>query len=230
MNPYEFIFKGENSRNKGVMLSKTPAIIKPKMRNNQVTINGRPGTIIQELGYSAYEKILEFYIKEQGKLEEVQGWLFGEGELTIFNEPDKIYDANILEEVEYIKNGRFYTGKATFFVQPYKRALVDKDNMIALDGNNVQNNGNIESLPVISITGTGTVEVFVNNSIVCTLAFGEKERTLVIDAEAQECFYNGSLANRSMSGTFPTFSPGSSILTTTGNVTQITYRKGERWI
>ena len=228
MNPYEFEFKGQNSSTKGIFLLKTPDIVRPKMRNNQIIINGCPGCRIEKLGYEAYEKILEFYVKDKDKLLDVQSWLCGDGELIIFNEPDKIYDASLLAEVTYSKAGRFYTGKAPFLVQPYKRSTDNE--FTTLESGDIQNYGNINSMPLINITGVGIVEVMVNNLTVCTLNIGEEERTLTLDTEKQECFCNGALANRSMSGVFPCFEPGHNKLAVRGNVSQVTYRKGERWI
>ena len=231
MESYTFNYNYVNSQNLGVLLSETPAIKKPKMRYKSTEVDGIDGALYEELGYSAYEKTLKLYIKNKSYIKDIQQWLTGSGELILFNEPDKIYDAYLYDEIEYIRQSRFITAEAKFIVQPYKRALQDEYiNLGTNTLNNVYNDGNIQSLPIISITAMGNVQLILNNSIICTLDFGETERTLELNSQKQDCYCDGVLANRSMNGEFPALRIQNNIIRAVGTVSEFKIKKGERWV
>ena len=53
------IFNGKNSNEiEGLIIQELPEITKPKLRTNNVVIDGRDGDIVEELGYASYTKQL----------------------------------------------------------------------------------------------------------------------------------------------------------------------------
>ena len=51
-----FIFKGISSSSFGIIVQELPPIVRPRMRIDTITIDGRDGELINELGYEAYDK------------------------------------------------------------------------------------------------------------------------------------------------------------------------------
>ena len=51
------IWKGVSSTTiKGLLISELPPISRPAMRVKETTIDGRDGSILEDLGYSSYDK------------------------------------------------------------------------------------------------------------------------------------------------------------------------------
>ena len=163
MRPY-IIINGMNSALvDGLLISDLPDIKKPLKRTNIVEIDGRDGDIVQELGYSSYEKEITIGLYGKYDIDKVIQYFNGSGEVIFSNEPDKTYTYTILDEISYEKLNRFKTAKVKFHVQPFKRSAVERKEtffrqLLSLEtGSKTQNgltltwNGNS-----ISISGTAT--------------------------------------------------------------------------
>lgn len=242
MKEFTFDFKDINSSVYGVYLINTPYVTRPEMDVTAINIDGVNGGYFNKLGYKPYEKRFELIIKFNTKdrveqssyiYNEIVSWLSGEGDLIVFNEPDKKYTAYCYKSIEFTKESmHIWKAEVYFTVQPVKKSVSDELIEYELTDNAVQiiNGGNIKCRPVMQITGTGNVDVMVNNVLQCTLAFGDTERTLELNGELQECFYDGNLANRSMTGDFPALNVGNNIITFLGTVSSLKLRKNEGWI
>lgn len=125
MRPY-IIINGMNSALvDGLLISDLPNIVKPLKRTNIVEIDGRDGDIIQELGYSSYEKEITIGLYGNYDIDRVIQYFNGSGEVIFSNEPDKIYRYTILDEISYEKLNRFKTAKVKFHVQPFKYSATE---------------------------------------------------------------------------------------------------------
>lgn len=211
-----------------VVLSEVPDIIKPKKRYNSITVDGVDGSRIEELGYSSYVKQIEIGFAYTD-VQKVEQWLNGSGKLVFCNEPDVYYEARILDEIKYTKDIIFCHAKVCFLVQPYKYALFE-DKATGIANIAIYNDGNVNALPRVSISGTGNVNVLVNDTNVCTLVFGTTSRTLVLDSMTQDCTCDNALANRSMNGEFPVFVPGDNTISCSGTVTSLEVEVRTRWV
>lgn len=126
MRPY-IIINGMNSALvDGLLISELPDIKKPLKRTNIVEIDGRDGDIVQELGYSAYEKEITIGLYGKYDIDKVIQYFNGSGEVIFSNEPDKTYTFTILDEISYEKLNRFKTAKVKFHVQPFKHSAIEK--------------------------------------------------------------------------------------------------------
>lgn len=96
----------------------------------------------------------------------------------------------------------------------------------------VNNEGNTESAPSITIEGEGAVEVTVDGLNILQIqmpAFGE----IAIDSKTLDATDGeGGLANRSVTGDYNDLrlAPGEHTVTVTGDVTSVTLRNTSRWI
>lgn len=88
----------------------------------------------------------------------------------------------------------------------------------------VANNGTITnptqftSLPLISVTGTGSGTITVNGT---TVTLEDLAGGIVLDCDTQDAYYGLDPMNDNMTGDFPTLSPGSNSVSFTGGVTAV---------
>lgn len=104
----------------GLLISELPPISKPAMRTKQTVIDGRDGAMIEDLGYSAYNKTVLVGLRGDYDINKVIKYFTGEGDLVFSNEPDKVYKAKIIDSIDFQRLVRYRTASVTFLVQPYK--------------------------------------------------------------------------------------------------------------
>ena len=115
------VFKGVSSTTiDGLLICELPPISKPPMRVAETSIDGRHGTIIEELGYSAYNKTLTIGLHGNFDINKVIKYFSGEGDIVFSNEPDKVYRGSITSQIDYTRLLRFRKATVTFRVQPFK--------------------------------------------------------------------------------------------------------------
>ena len=118
------IWRGVSSTTiKGLLISELPPITKPNMRIEETVIDGRDGSIIEELGYESYDKPVVIGLYGDYDINKVIKFFTGEGEVIFSNEPDKIYTAKIVGQIDYTRLLRFRQATIPFRVQPFKRKL-----------------------------------------------------------------------------------------------------------
>lgn len=118
------ILNGVNSNTiTGLLISNLPPITKPKIRTQTEEIDGRDGDIVTKLGYSAYDKELEIGLYGDFDIDDVIAYFNSEGTVTFSNEPDKFYNYQILDQIDYEKLIRFKKAKVRMHVQPFKYPL-----------------------------------------------------------------------------------------------------------
>ena len=110
----------------GLIIQSLPPISKPKIRTQIEEIDGRDGDIVTELGYSAYDK--EFTIGTYGNcdINQVIAFFNSEGVVTFSNEPDKYYNYQIVEQIDFERLVRFKTATVTMHVQPFKYSTTEE--------------------------------------------------------------------------------------------------------
>lgn len=114
-------FKGISSETiDGLIICELPTISKPPMRVQQTSIDGRHGTIFEELGYNSYNKTVQIGLKGNFDINKVIKFFSGEGDIVFGNEPDKVYHGFVHNQVDYDRLLRFRKANVTFRVQPFK--------------------------------------------------------------------------------------------------------------
>ena len=120
------IWKGVSSTTiKGLLISELPPISRPAMRVKETTIDGRDGSILEDLGYSSYDKEVVIGLYGNFDINKVIKYFTGEGEVVFSNEPDKVYTAKIVGHIDYNRLLRYRQATIPFRVQPFKHKLFE---------------------------------------------------------------------------------------------------------
>ena len=108
----------------GLLIQSLPAISKPLIRTEIEEIDGRDGDIVTPLGYSAYNKEMTIGLYGDYDIDDVIQFFDSQGTVTFSNEPDKYYNYEIIEQIDFERLIRFRTATVTFHVQPFKYSAV----------------------------------------------------------------------------------------------------------
>ena len=115
------IWRGVSSTTiKGLLISELPPISKPPLRVQETTVDGRDGSIIEELGYSSYDKKVVIGLRGDFDINKVIKYFTGEGEVIFSNEPEKVYTAKIVGQIDYNRLLKYRQAVIPFRVQPFK--------------------------------------------------------------------------------------------------------------
>ena len=218
---------------KGLLICELPPITKPKMKTSIIKIDGRDGDIIEELGYESYTKNIKIGLTRNYDIDVILKYFTGSGDLILSNEPNKIYKAQIIDKIDYEKLLRFKTAVIKYHVQPFK--YLKNENSVELSITNqtslkVTNSGLEISKPIITLTGSGTIELSLNGSSIFTYTFPSNETQVIIDSMQEEAYLNGIYKNRNMIGEFPLLNPGQNTISWSGTLTKIKVEPKSRWL
>lgn len=148
---------------KGLLIQSLPSISKPLIRTEREEIDGRDGDIVTKLGYSAYDKEMTIGLFGDYNIDDVIQYFDSEGEVIFSNEPDKYYNYEIIDQIDFERLIRFKTATVTFHVQPFKYSavehpLVSSNQLFSAPDWSATKNGITLTAQdgVISVKGTGT--------------------------------------------------------------------------
>ena len=227
------IWNNKDSRDiNGLLVCELPPITKPQMRATETVVDGVDGSIIEELGYESYDKTIAVGLRVGADIDEISEFFTGNGDIVFSNEPNKYYRARIIKSIDYARLLRYRVAKVTFRVQPFKYNRVEEEIVANVDRQSVvvENIGNHTAKPIITIKGSGTVELSVNGSAICTYTFPEGEDTVILDSEKQDAYFGSVLKNRNMVGDFPILEKGNNTLSWSGTVNSIRISRYSRWL
>ena len=227
------IWNEQDSRDiKELLICELPPITKPNMRVKEITVDGVDGSLIEELGYEAYDKTIAVGLKIGADIDKIMEYFTGNGKIIFGNEPDKYYIARIIKGIDYQRLLRFRKANITFRVQPFKYDCNEVDRFATVESKSVavDNIGNHTAKPLITINGKGTVELLLNGTVTFRYTFPEGEDTVVIDSEKQDAYLGNLLKNRNMEGEFPVFEKGNNVLSWNGTVESLRIKRYSRWL
>ena len=228
------IINGVDSRSiPGLLISTLPAISKPLIRTEIEEIDGRDGDIVNKLGYAARDVEMTIGLHGNFDINEVISFFNSEGNIIFSTEPTKYYKFAIYNQIDFEKLIRFRTAAVTLHIQPFKydanEATLNIDTTES-DSVTVSNTGNIYSKPTVTLTGSGIINLSLNNNQLFSVDL--KDAFITIDVEALEAYANGVLKNRKLTGDIDNLRllPGENTLTWSGELTELTIFKYTRWI
>lgn len=235
MRPY-IIINGVLSTNiKGLLISTLPPISKPKVRVSLEEIDGRDGDIATILGYAAYDKVFNIGLYGDYIIDDVIKFFDSSGKVIFSNEDDKFYNFAIYDAIDFDKLIRFKTATVKMHVQPFKYSVSETiiDYYIAPNTWKVRNSGNIYSKPTITLSGTGIINLTVNDTPAITINLTDANETIIIDTQAMNAYdLNGNFKNREIIGDYRNLqlNAGKNIITASGTINNLKIANYSRWI
>lgn len=226
------IINNQNTKNLGFALKGRPSIPSADKRYESIEVEGRDGSLTRFLGYEGLKFSLNFNILFQSdikqKLREIKGMFAQASTLSFDDSPNffyKIKQAQISETESVIKASGVFN--VDFVAEPYE---YQKTSSTAYTTKPISltNQTTATALPLIKITGTGTVVLNVNGTGITLTGLTS---SIVLDSELQEA-YTGLTTNMnsSMNGNFPVLKIGSNSITWTGTVTKVEIDPRWRWL
>lgn len=233
----EIILGGTSSTElEGLIIQTLPPITKPKMRTSIEEINGRDGDIVTPLGYSAYDKSFTIGLSYNYDIDEIIDYFNTQGTVVFSNEPDKYYNYQILEQIDFERLIRFKTATVTMHVQPFKYSTQEgqrKFTTSLLTFTNYTKTTNGITLQasdgIVSISGTGTAATEFYFPIEA-LNLGPDAYTLSAyasgnnaNSSAIRLIYNSPSSSNSFGGTYVTLQNNDSVSISSTLSTSKTY-------
>lgn len=229
------ILNGINSNTiRGLLIQSLPPITKPLMRTMVEEIDGRPGDIVTPLGFAAYDKEITVGLHGGFDVDEVIAYFDSEGRVTFSSEPDKYYDYQILDQIDFERLIRFRTATVRLHCQPYKYSATESPVDLTVGGETsleLTNSGNTDSKPRLTVYGSGSVGIWLNGVQIFALDLSNDDH-ITIDAAELEASKNGIPKNRLVIGDIANLElpSGDNTLGWNGSVTRILVENYSRWI
>lgn len=219
----------------GLMINELPPITKPKIRTEIEEIDGKDGDIVTKLGYSAYDKEITIGLFSTYDIDSIIKYFDSEGIVTFSNEPKKYYKYQIIDQIDFERLVKFRTANIKFHIQPFKYSVEDNMKEFIIDENTskieIRNVGNIYSRPILTIRGSGDINIYLNDEQMFAIALGNLEK-ITIDTNNMEAYLGDILLNRIVIGSYDKFklNIGKNIITWSGNIESIEIKDFSRWI
>lgn len=218
---------------KGLLIQSLPTISKPLLRTQIEEIDGRDGDIVTPLGYSAYNKKMVIGLYGDYEIDDVIKYFDSQGTVIFSNEPDKYYNYQIIDQIDFERLLRFKTASVIFHVQPFKYSAVEgakSFDTTGLEKITIINSGNTKAKPILTVYGDGLVSLSLNGMQLFNLNITNEYIT--IDVGEMQAYMDNIFMNRYVSGDYDNLvlDIGSNTLSWTGDVSEIVVEKFSRWI
>lgn len=218
----------------GLIIQSLPPISKPMIRTQVEEIDGRDGDIVTKLGYAAYDKEISIGLHGSFNIDEVIAFFDSDGIVTFSNEPDKYYKYRITAQADFDRLLRFRQATVTFHVQPFKYSTTEQpvvETITTQESVTVTNSGNTLSKPIITIEGSGVINLSLNGNQQLIISL-DTDDSITIDVSRLEAYTDDVLRNRIVVGDYDNMSldPGVNIISWAGTVTGIRIENYSRWI
>lgn len=228
------IINGVNSNTiTGLAINELPPISKPLMRTLIEEIDGRDGDLVTKLGYGAYDKVMTIGLYHTYDIDKVIAFFNGSGTIIFSNEPTKVYNFEILDQIDYEKLINFKTATITLHCQPFKYPVGETPITLSVGDNIITNLGNIYSKPLLVISGSGTITVSLDGNQILNIDMTGLT-TIAIDTVLMEAYdpNTGVLLNRNVTGDYSKLKleKGTNTLNLGGTITSATITHVSRWL
>ena len=206
-----FLWKGVDSRQMGLVISTPPRMI-PEERVEQITVPGRPGVLLRPEGvgvYSPYVLTLRAGNRRHMSLQAILSWLRGSGELVLSTEPDRVYEARMINagQLEPLFSG-VYQGNLQFLCQPLRGQYppeppVSVTPSVSVTSLALYNPGDVPARGEWTATGAGDVILNLDGNAAFEIVFPDSPGgTVVVDSAAGVATLAGENYANHVSGSY----------------------------
>lgn len=222
-----FKFKGISSEDMQVVIEEEENFIAKAAQRYEITeIEGRDGALFDTLGYSYVERPICVQCLNVDKIDDILAWLDGEGE---FEYKGRITKARFYSQLEPERNACIRIIDTTFIRNPFWNKI--NDDFIEVV-NNVQNDGNIESRPIIRLEKGTSDKVDLTVNDVRFLYNFKSEPYVEIDCEEKTVLYNNLNRFRQIEigYDFPKLKVGKNAIVKNSGDCTIKVKRKDRWL
>lgn len=222
-----FKFKGISSEDMQVVIEEEEHFIaRASQRYEMTEIEGRDGAIFDTLGYSVVERPIYVQCLNIDKIDDILAWLNGEGE---FEYKGRKTIARFYSQLEPQRTSCIRIIDTMFIRDPFWYKT--DDNYIEIT-NNITNEGNIESRPILRLEKgtTDSVDITINN---IRFLYNFNDETYVeIDCKKKEAVYEELNRNRQLEigYEFPKLDIGNNSITLNSGDCTIKVKRKDRWL
>lgn len=221
-------WKGIELSTKGIIVEKTPSIMKGKKRFQKYEIEGRNGVLVIDKGtYDSFVVTLECHFDiSRYSIEEIKEFLDGYGTLSFDGE--KEYTAIIQNQIEFEKVSMFRKFPIQFLVNPICTDI--NSTVLEVESNNYEINieeATANMYPLLIIKGSGDVSITFNNKTFYLYELNQNN-TYYLDCENKVIYDTNNVnCSRLMRYDFPYLKPKTNTISYTGIITlfKIEYKK-----
>ena len=226
-------WKGVDIATKGLLALTQPEPQTPEMEVEIFPIEGSDKSEVVEKGYRPYTLPVKFAIFDPDTyLDSAMEFLRGSGALISDDDTTKYWNAQIIKSSKFermMPSSKIREAVVEFYVKdPYRYKVGETDTTLTSPGN-VTNAGTVNSLPLIKITGSGTVVITIGGR---SFTYVFDTPSVFIDSESQEAYYLVPTTRKTnkMTGAFPYLTPGVNAISWTGTVTQLIITPRSRYL
>jgi len=214
-----FKFNGIDSRDYSIVVNTLPPIQSAKEEGEFLKVPGRDGYLFQDHGSLApIEKEIEITLKDLSRLSELKTWLRGSGNLVLSSDPDVFYKARLSGPIDFKKLLYLRTAKLKFVCQPYGYLESGLTLQTITVPGNISNLGTATSRPIITVFGSGSINLTVNSA---NVILSNVTDYVTLNSEIEEAYKDLLGKNNDMQGEFPVFVQGNNSISWTGTVTKL---------
>lgn len=224
-------WQGVDITTKGLIALTQPDRIVARKKVDIDPIDGSDKTQVTERGYEPYELPIIFRCADPDThLNNALVFLQGTGALISDDDPLTFVNARIIDEVRFKRESRGPKSKVAevnFFVENPYRYLVTESNVTLTAPGNVTNQGTVNALPLIKITGSGIVVLNIGGR---SVTYNFDTPYVFIDSESQRAYHLTAEKTNRMTGNFPYLSPGVNAVTWSGTITELVITPRSRFL
>ena len=226
----DLIINGTSLSSLGVIVKNQTRYIKPKRRTTSYYVDGQDGVnIVEGYGYDAYILPFNITLTDPTKFDQIYALLDGNVILETSDDVGKFRYAKVLEDVDYNPIALWKETTVEFLIYKPFRYVKTESNVTLVAPGNLTNAGTVNSLPLLKITGTGTVVITIGGR---SFTYVFDTPSVYIDSDSQEAYYLVPTTRKTnkMTGAFPYLTPGVNAVSWTGTVTQIIITPRSRYL
>lgn len=224
---FYFIFNNKKNTDLGIQVVKRPNIPIPERNIELKSLKGKDGSLTRD--YKTYNDIkisvsLNFISGENdfiNKGAEIADWIYNINDnKLIFSDNDKFYYKVKKIECKDIERSLKIIGKfiVIFVCDPYKYYIDNNEIEITNSTEIVSPMLVVDSEPIISISGSGNINLIINDK---RIVLENVEENLIINSSILECYKEKENLNYKMSGEFPILKRGENIINVEGSIKSI---------
>lgn len=217
----------------GIHVSEQPAITTPSERVTYTNVPGKAGSLTTLEGEDVYDDMVltvTCFLSDPLQIPAIAAWLKGSGTVTFANRQGGFYYARVSNQISFEKilRGNVHRSfSVNFRCKPFWYIENVEPITLTESGTCITNPGSVYSEPVITVHGYGDITLMVGTTVIELMGV---DGNITLDTPLMEAYKDTVGMNGSMSGDFPTLSPGVNAVSWNGNVTSVVIQPNWRYL